>query len=857
VARPDDISWELVPYSWAAAQRLARELAVPFPVATVLAGRGLVDPAEARAFLDCSAPIPDPFLFGDMEAAVDRLTTAIKLGQRVVVHGDYDADGVTATALMVLGLRAFGLEAESYLPSRFTEGFGLSRTAVESIAAAGPGLLITVDCGVNYPEEVRLAQDMGLDVIVIDHHQPGVELPECPLIHPVKGSYPHDDLCGVGLAFKVLHALHVRTRGVDGTEVPDLLHPLLDLVAVGTVADLAPLRGENRYYVKEGLKLLTIGSRPGLRALSKVAGCSGAVDSGAVSFRIAPRLNAAGRLADASPPLRLLLTDDEAEATAIAGVLHELNGARQDVEKGILEEALAHVESMDPLPPVLVLSGPGWHEGVVGIVASRLVERYHRPVILLGERDGVAKGSGRSIPAYDLVSGLNACSEWLTVYGGHTQAVGLTLSVGQVEAFRAALEEHAAQRLTGDDVRPVYRADAILRGDDISADTATALASLGPFGSGNPRPRLIVVDAAVQQVNVTRTGSHLRCVVEVDGAKARAIGFGMGERADDLRTEPGRRILGVQLRIDEWQGALRPEFQLDRIGGGEAARGPSPVCGPDCPQRLDWRVGVGEGAAGSPAEVQRAISTRAAHNGGLSSASQASALPSRLACDLRGGSGRLAAVAQVLATGESAVLLTCSAAQCLEELGAALPLADLARDRLQCMGRGCVVASGEQLDGRGATVVEWDVAVTQPFLLEKTHVVAVDPPYRAEHVELLRELAAAGAHVHLCYGDEQRSSTARLLKYLVHPRFAMVCVYRALTKRPKEEDTARAAAELAWQEGRVVLGDEAFGRAVELVAALDLEQVGDGGAKIDLATVPLYAEAEAEYEECARLCRIL
>jgi single-stranded-DNA-specific exonuclease len=847
VATSEDISWELVPFSWAVAERLARELALPFPAATMLAGRGFAEPAEARAFLECSAAIPDPFLFADMEAVVDTFAKAIEQGQRVVIHGDYDADGVTATALMVLGLRAFGVEADSYLPSRFTEGFGLSRTAVESIASGGPALLVTVDCGVNYPDEVLLAKSLGLDVVVIDHHQPGAELPRCLLIHPVRGTYPSEDLCGVGLAFKVLHALHVRTSGAPSASVPEALHPLLDLVAVGTIADLAPLRGENRYYVKEGLKLLTIGSRAGLRALTKVAGCSGAVDSGAVSFRIAPRLNAAGRLADASPPLRLLLTEDEGEATAIAERLHELNGARQDVERQILEEALVQVEDLEALPPLLVLSGPGWHEGVVGIVASRLVERYHRPVVLLGERDGIAKGSGRSIPHYDLMSGLNASAEWLTVYGGHTQAVGLTLPVGAVDAFRDAIQAHAAERLTEDDVKATYRADAVLRGEDISADTALALASLGPFGSGNPRPRLLLVGAEIQQVDVTRTGSHLRCVVEVDGVKARAIGFGMGDRASELREDGTGRILGVQLRVDEWQGALRPEFQLEKIGGGRSCASPTSACGPECPQGYVMGGGREELAVASQA-----------HGRARSAGTAVSlVLPQRSGRDLRGARGRAASVAQVLATREPIVVLTCSIAQCVEELSAVLPLEDLTSARLQCVGRGCAHRSAGRVDAGDVTIVEWDVAANLPFLGQKTHVVAVDPPYRREHAELVRRLAGEGLQVHLYYGDDQRRTTARLLKYLVHPRFAMVCVYRALQMGRGEREVGRLAAELAWQEGRVVLAESTLARAAEVLAGLDLEQVGEGGAKIRLDTIPLYVEAEAEYEECSRLCRTL
>ncbi|MBN1629003.1 MAG: DHH family phosphoesterase, partial [Thermoleophilia bacterium] len=373
---PDQTTWVVNPYPWEESQRLADSLGIPLLAAMVLSGRGITDPEDAHMFLEGTCALPDPFLFAHMAAAVGTVSDAIDEGKRIVVHGDYDADGITATALLVLGLREFGLQPEWYLPSRFNEGYGLSRTAVEAIASEGPAVLITVDCGVNYPDEVRLAREKGLEVIVVDHHQPGPVLPDCSLIHEVAGDYPSGDLCGVGLALKVLHALHVHRLGAERATLPQALMGMLDLVAIGTIADLAPLRGENRYYVKEGLKLLAIGQRVGLRALSSVASCTGAVDSGTVAYRLAPRLNAAGRLADPSPPLRLLLTEDEEEARELAAKLHELNGLRQDVERQILEEAVRRVDALPELPPALVLAGDGWHEGVVGIVAARLVERY-------------------------------------------------------------------------------------------------------------------------------------------------------------------------------------------------------------------------------------------------------------------------------------------------------------------------------------------------------------------------------------------------------------------------------------------------------------------------------------------------
>ncbi len=806
----------------------------------VLVGRGFADPVAARDFLDCSVALPDPFLFGHMDHAVRVISEAIDRRCRIVVHGDYDADGVTATALMVLGLRGLGVEAEWYLPSRFKEGYGLSRTAVETIAAGGAAVLVTVDCGVNYPDEVALAKDLGLEVVVVDHHQPGPILPDCHLVHSAVGAYPHGDLCGVGLALKVMHALHVRRGTASVDNLPAALHELLDLVAIGTIADLASLRGENRYYVREGLKLIAIGSRAGLRALAKVSGCTGAIDSGAVAFRLAPRLNAAGRLADPSVPLRLLLTDSEAEAEAIAAQLHELNCARQDVERQILDEAVAQVESLADLPAALVLGGEGWHEGVVGIVASRLVERYHRPTILLGIRDGVAKGSGRSISGYDLMAALNACAGHLTVYGGHKQAVGLTLDAAALTGFRHDIEVHAGAALDAGDLRPVYRADAVLRGEDINADTATALASLGPFGSGNPRPRLLLVEAGIRQPEATRTGSHLRCLVDVDGVLTRAIGFGLGEMAATLRDDGDGRVVGAQLVVDEWQGTLRPELVLERVGAAAGGGKALCECGPGCPA---WTV---TGAQGRPADL-------------LPGTGDSPAMPFvPEARDLRNRPGRAGAITQVVAGGERTAILTCSVAHVPRGALGRIPLDELSRGSLECIGRGCHQGNGDRIATATLLLVEWDAAARFPgLLMGRLHVIAADPPYRRAHVSLLRHLSDEGALLHLYYGEDERRATASLLRYLVHPRFAMVCIYRAMEAAADADTVLERAAELGRREVGASLGYEELRRAHAVLSELGIERHSVGEAKLEAQSVPAYVAAEAEYEECSRLCQTL
>jgi len=651
----------------------------------------------------------------------------------------------------------------------------------------------------------------------------------------------------------------MRRRGAVPDRLPKELESLLDLVAIGTIADLAALVGENRYYVRAGLKLVAIGQRVGLRALASVSGCTGSTDSSTVAYRLAPRLNAAGRLADPSPPLRLLLTEDEKEAAALAQELHEMNGARQDVERQILEQAVECVERGGAPPPVIVLAGKDWHEGVVGIVAARLVERYHRPAILLGLREGVAKGSGRSIGRYDIVQGLNACAEHLIIYGGHPQAVGLTLEADKVDDFRAAIEQHAAAMLDPRDLIPTFRSDAVLRGEDITADTALALASLGPFGSGNPRPRLLLTGADLLQAETTRDGSHLRCTVKVDGVKARGIGFGLGKSVPDLQADGNGRLVGVQFQVDSWQGALRPEFVIEHVGAPPAGGARLCECGPGCPS---WLAGLSDEGDGAAPQAQGPAAPFLTPAAPLTPASVALRMP--IARDLRDRVGRTSALAQVLATGERTLVLGCALPHMLQDAEERLPLADLCQGGFVCVGRGCTPERADAAEQAAVVVAEWDLAACLPALVSgRTHVVAIEPPYRAAHAALLEQAGREKAHVHLYYGSEERQNTLKMLRYLVHPRFAMVCMYRAFEAAgadggPVDEGLllARAAA-LAWDEARVVLGREDLTRARGFLRELRLDQAPAGEAKLEARNIPAYAHAEADYEECSRLCQNL
>jgi len=861
----------------------------------VLAARGLVDPTEARRFLECAPLIPDPFLFAHMEAAVATVERALRTSGRVIIHGDYDADGITATATLVLGLRHLGLQPECYLPSRFREGYGLSRAAVEEIAAGGPGLLITVDCGINYPDEVALAQERGLEVVVIDHHHPGPRLPECLIVHEAVGRYPAGPLCGVGLALKFLHALHIALKGAPRDRLPEELMQLLDLVAVGTIADLVPLVGENRYYVSEGLKLLTIGNRLGLRALGEVSGCTGMVDSAMVAFRLAPRLNAAGRLADPWPPLHLLLTEDEGEARCLANQLHELNGARQDVERQILQAAIGALDEEAPLPPVIVLAGEDWHEGVVGIVASRLVERYYRPTILLGVRDGVAKGSGRSISQYNLIEGLDACAEHLTVYGGHPQAAGLTLPAERVEDFRRSIVRHAAERLDVSALTPRYQADVVLRGEDLTVDTALALASLGPFGLGNPRPRLLLVGAGIRDCEQTRSGAHLRLSVELDGVKTPGIAFGLGEMAPQLLSGDHRHVVGGQFRTETWQGTLRADLLVERLEREEPAELISVE-----PDWTEWaRVDDTDPAHGEKcSEREVPVGSRGHRSHPFAEASR----------DLRDRGGCVSALAQVIATGEPTLIVAGSIWWWLPYLR---PTVQLCLDA----DRGLVVLPHGHWNGAtppseilpsDVVLTEWEALASRPELLcGRQHVVVVGPPLRAGHLDIPWPRWKKEAYLHLYYGRIEREMSEKLLRYLVHPRFALVCLYRALEAEaeragrtsPSGEDgrsdqqsrlnqgawsnadpesesisgpspssseppspTAAlllAAAKLGWEEARVVLRRAQLQQAWAILLEAGLERAEPRRAKLEPKKVTDYRLAEAEYQECLRLCRSL
>jgi len=548
---------------------------IPRLVAQLLCARGIDSVEEMNRFLSPSlSDMGDPFLLKGMFAAVERLALARERGETVCIHGDYDVDGVTSVALLMSFLHAVGFSAVYVIPLRLEEGYGLSPDGVDEAARLGASVLVTVDCGITSIGEATYCREKGIDLIITDHHTPGEVLPDAlAVINPLQPdcSAPFRQLAGVGLAFKLAVALRSRLRsdGLFASGGEPNLREYLDLAALGTIADLVPLKGENRIIASFGLRELTSGARVGIRALKKVAAVADPVRSGDVGFRLAPRLNAAGRLDDAKRGVELLLTSDMEEASVIASELDAANRERQEIEKEILSEAL----SMAQRPEMagrksIVMASDNWHPGVIGIVASRVVEAFHRPVILIALQDGVGKGSGRSIPALHLYNAIAACGEHLLKFGGHRQAAGLTVDEETLEAFTALFDDVVAGQLTEDDLSPVLLIDAELSPGEITTDLIAQIALLRPFGMGNPEPLFMLRGARVLQSRVLKE-SHLKMRLEAGGSIFDAIGFGLAARGVD--TELVDITFVPELNI--WNGRESLQLRLKDIRGSRGDHG--------------------------------------------------------------------------------------------------------------------------------------------------------------------------------------------------------------------------------------------------------------------------------------------
>ena len=553
---------------------LAQALTLPEPLAALLVQRGLGEPAAARAFLRPGLEgLTDPFAWADMARAAQIIAAAVRERAPILVHGDYDVDGQCAAALLTRVLRAAGATVEAFVPHRLTDGYDFGPAGLAAAERAGARLIITCDCGITAVEAVAAARAAGRDVIVTDHHLPGDVLPPATaVLDPRRPDCPSTDkdLCGAGVAFKLAQAV-CATLGLS----PNLPLHFLDHVALATVADVVPLTGENRILVKHGLRMLGDSRWTGLRALVDAAGLAGKpIKAGHVGFILAPRLNAAGRIADAKLGLRLLLTDDPAEAAGLARQLETLNTQRQALDQRILNEALDMAEAaLRPEDRALVLAADGWHPGVIGIVASRLVERYGRPTFLIGWEGDTGRGSGRSVAGFDLHGALHAVGECLERYGGHTMAAGLTIRRNRFEEFRVAFLREAGQLLRPEDLAPTQRVDLELPLAAVGTDLERLVRHFEPCGAGNPAPVFGVRGA--RALGARRVGTnHLRFTLADGSGELPAIGF---RWADLVPGEWLLRPLDVAFRLerDDWQGRASVQARVAAIvpspGEAEAA----------------------------------------------------------------------------------------------------------------------------------------------------------------------------------------------------------------------------------------------------------------------------------------------
>jgi single-stranded-DNA-specific exonuclease len=784
---------ELPAYDLGAALVLEHELQIGHVLAQVLVRRGLTDPQQAREFLHAGEEHP-PTAFDGMAIAVQTVQRHLTAGTRITVHGDYDVDGVCATAILVRGLRALGGDVDWFVPGRIEDGYGLSADTVHRLVQRGTRLLLTVDCAITAVAEIAEARRAGLDVVVTDHHQPRPDgaLPDCPIIHPRISNYPCPELCGTAVAHKLAQALGAPTAEDD-----------LELVALATVADLMPLRGENRRLVRSGLAALGSTARPGLRALMAVADVDpSALGTHSLGFRLAPRINAAGRLARADAALELLLTDDGQRAAEIAAELDRLNAERRAVEQRILWEAEAQVAELGQRP-AYVLASQGWHPGVVGIVASRIAERYHRPAVLVALEEDAATGTGsaRSIPGFDLLGALHACAEHLGRYGGHRAAAGLSLTAGGLERFRAAFESHAAAVLTPELLVGVERVDAVVCGSDLGLGLIEELELLEPTGLGNPAPRLLVPGGRLADLRPMGEGRHARFKVVSGGARTPAVAFGCD---GTLRGQVGKPIdASFRLERNCWNGSVEPRLILRQHW-------------PCAPQEIEV-VGEGDSYLGAVIrEAERNLEMAPGESG-----------QARTVLDRRGQSP-LAVLADALAAGSTLALCT-----------------DVARR----LGGLCQRIGGFSLSSYHA--LELEPGLADAF----EQVVALDPPACSEHDRLLRR---GPGFTHLAWGEAELRFAEQMHDFEYGLRGSLEAFYRSLRLR------RRAAGE---DLELLLRGDASpgrparlAGRLVRVLSELELASLDrdlpalalTGGAQTALERSPAYRVYTHRHEDGRR-----
>ena len=554
--------WQVYQVDNKKVEQIQQKYGVNKLLATILANRGIVEEKQIDKFLHPKrSDFYNPYEMPDMEIAVNRIAKAIENKEKTIIYGDYDVDGITSVTVLKSFLEERGLKVDEYIPNRLNEGYGLNNKAVETIASQGYTLMITVDCGISAIEEVKYANELRIETIITDHHEPGNELPDALAVVDAKrkdNKYPFRNLAGVGVVFKLLQAIGMRL----GLEEKEYLK-YLDIVCIGTISDIVPLVDENRVIVKLGLKLVEQTKNLGLRSILKSAGYS-KIDSTTISFGVAPRINASGRMGHQEDALKLFLSKEINEVNELTQKLNDYNRIRQETEKNIYAEAIKQIEN-DNLAKrnTIVVMGKNWHHGVIGIVSSKITEMYFKPSILLCEEDDYGKGSGRSIPGFDLYEALTECKDFIDRFGGHSMAIGINIKKENFENFKDKLEEIATQKHI-EDIVPILKIDAQVSLDEISKDMVDSLKELEPFGEENKTPLFVFKNLKIDSIRALSEGKHLKLTLKDSKNIVNAIGFNLGELTNEYKIDDRVDVVG-NLEINSFNGMENIQINIKDI----------------------------------------------------------------------------------------------------------------------------------------------------------------------------------------------------------------------------------------------------------------------------------------------------
>ena len=553
--------WEFYEKDEESVKQIQEEFGLSRLLATIIANKGLKTKQEIEVFLNPTRnDFHNPYLMPDMEIAVNRIVKAIEKQEKVIIYGDYDVDGITSITVLKKFLSDRGLEVDSYIPNRLDEGYGLNKNAIDKIVAGKYDLMITVDCGISGNEEIDYANSLGLETIVTDHHEPTEQLPNALAVVDAKrkdNKYPFNQLAGVGVVFKLIQAI----SQVFGLQEKEYLK-FLDIVCVGTISDIVPLVDENRVITKLGLKLVEVTKNVGLKALLHSIGYK-KIDSSAISFGVAPRINACGRMGHEQEALNLFLTDNIVEATEISKKLNEYNKQRQDIEKRIFEEVLVKIENGEKDKPCIVLADENWHHGVIGIVSSKVTEMYYKPSILICFEDDEGKGSGRSIPGFDLHEALTKCDKNINRFGGHSMAIGISVKKDKFEDFKRDFEEYVSDSDIKDLI-PVIKVDEEVTARDVNINVVSDLNKLEPFGEANKMPIFMYRNLRINSIRALSDGKHLKLTLKDENIVIDAIGFNMGHLVDEYLLGDKIDVLG-NLEVNSFNGRESVQINLKDI----------------------------------------------------------------------------------------------------------------------------------------------------------------------------------------------------------------------------------------------------------------------------------------------------